>query len=313
MTLAHAPAINLFSGKSSAFAVSFGASEAANASTVNIPVRWLAGDVSEEIFTTTRFLGITHGFTLHEAGDLLIGSSTQPVEGNHEAAARELYRRLFAVTSGRHLYRIWNYVPAINANSDDLENYRAFCSGRSHAFASALGDQFKPKLPSASAVGCSGDSLSLIFVAGRTAPHHFENPQQIAAYNYPPEHGPQAPSFSRATATTHTGKPVVFISGTAAIKGHVTVAPGKLGEQLHCTFDNLRLISETVGTGKNLGRGDPWQRHFKIYLRHASDLDEVAARFEGEIFQTGDHVIYVEADICRAALNVEIEATLVGL
>lgn len=280
---------------------------------IALPVRHLAGDEVESIFTPTRFAGVSHGYTLHEHGELLLGCSVQPIAGQPAAASRELYRRLFAVTAGRPLFRIWNYVPAINVEVAGLENYRAFCTGRAEAFATALGAGFMPKLPAASAVGCYGDHLALLFVAGRATPRHFENPQQVAAYRYPREHGPHSPSFSRATAATNGRSELAFISGTAAIKGHATIAPGDVAGQLACTCDNLRLIGQTCGVGPDLGATGAWQRHFKIYLRHASDLDFVSAEFSRTFLRVGDRVTYLEADICRAALRVEIEATLVGL
>ena len=285
----------------------------AKGTTLRLPMPWLAGETVANLFPGVRPAGTAHGFLLHEVDDLLIGCSLQPVRGAPETAARELYARLLAASQGRPLYRIWNYVPAINAEPAGLENYRAFCSGRAQAFEAAYGAGYKHELSAASAVGCGGDALALVFIAGRAAPRHIENPEQVAAYDYPPEHGARSPSFARATVAAHAGRPLVFISGTAAIKGHVTVAPGRLVEQIDCTFDNLRLIGRTAGVGDNLGQGGSWQRHFKVYLRHPADLREVTARFEREFLTPGDRVIYLKADVCRAPLNLEIEATLVGV
>ena len=279
---------------------------------VRLPLRWLGGDAEEIHFPQAHPAPSAHGFVLHTSGDLLIGWTTQLIDGDVTHATRELYRRLFAVSADRPLYRIWNYVPAINVVNAGLENYRAFCTGRAEAFAAHYGDGFKPRLPAASAVGCAGDALVVGFVAGRTAPRHHENPQQIAAYHYPPEHGPHAPSFARATVAVDGKRPLVFLSGTAAIKGHTTIAPDDLTGQLDCTFDNLRIIARTTGLSETLGADGPWQRHFKVYLRHAADLPTVVARCEKELVRPRDRVIYVEADICRAALVVEIEATLLG-
>ncbi|MGC4075211.1 MAG: hypothetical protein QM760_22460 [Nibricoccus sp.] len=50
------------------------------------------------------------------------------------------------------------------------------------------------------------------------------------------------------------GRTWVFVSGTASIKGHVTVGVGSLREQIEGTLDNLRLISRASGVGDNLGR-----------------------------------------------------------
>ena len=121
---------------------------------------------------------------------------------------------------------------------------------------------------------------------------------------------PRAPSFARATVAREGRNTWTFISGTSAIKGHETVAPGALAAQLECTLDNLRLMSRKAGLGDDLGAGRIRPRQFKVYLRHAADLTAVRARLERSLFRPQDVVTYLQAEICRAALNLEIEATL---
>ena len=229
-----------------------------------------------------------------------------------QGAARRLYGRLLAAASGRRLCRIWNYVPEINAVRGGIENYQAFNVGRSLAFQAAFGDKFPAVLPSASAVGSRGDALASLFVASTSNARHFENPEQVPAYRYPREYGPSPPSFSRATIASSGGRSLVFISGTAAIKDHATVAPGSLVAQVRCALDNLRLISRATGMGDDLGAGAGSERHFKVYLRNASDLPEAKARLAGALLRPGDRVVWLQADLCRAGLGIEIEATLLG-
>ncbi|MGH7955465.1 MAG: hypothetical protein ACREH8_00455, partial [Opitutaceae bacterium] len=214
------------------------------------------------------------------------------------------------VTRDRHLYRVWNYVPEINAHPNGLENYRAFCQGRSLAFEATLGGEFQPQLPAASTVGCHGANLKMIFVAGEAEPVHFENPEQVPAYLYPVEHGPRPPSFARATVARDGGQTWTFISGTSAIKGHETVAPGALDAQLDCTLDNLKLMSRKAGLGNDLGADQVSHRQFKVYLREARDYAAVRSRLERSLFRSKDVITYLHAEICRAALNIEIEATV---
>ena len=105
----------------------------------------------------------------------------------------------------------------------------------------------------------------------------------------------------------------VFISGTAAIRGYATVAPHRLLPQLECTLENLRQISRSCGLAAVLDRGGRSTRHIKVYLRHAADQAAVAEVLERELVTKADHVSYLHADICREALLVEIEATLLGV
>lgn len=274
----------------------------------------LGGETREAIFPQPGIPAEKKGIHLIPAGELLIGWAIERVANARQLSqqAQQLYLRMLAATSGQHLYRVWNYVPHINALTAGFENYRAFCQGRSLAFEASLGKAFPQVLPAASAVGTDDNFLSLIFVSGRASPRHVENPEQIPAYRYPAEHGPRSPSFSRATVLKTGHRVFTFISGTSAIKGHATVAPGSLAAQLDCTIDNLRLISREAGAGDDLGLSQSQERHFKIYLRHAADFSVARDRLERDVLRPTDRVTYLRSDICRAALSVEIEATLIG-
>lgn len=279
---------------------------------VELPVPWLLGAARENPFPAAAAAGESAGYRLWLAEGFLVGVIEAAAASDLAAQARELYRRLFLAARGRALCRVWNYVPRINeAGPDGLENYRSFCLGRAQAFEAALGPGFESRLPAASAVGAEPDRLAVAFVAAERAPRHVENPEQVPAYRYPAEHGPRSPSFSRATLAHDGVRPWVFVSGTAAIKGHATVAPDALDAQIACTLDNLRLVSRACALGDDLGRSDGgWRRHFKVYLRHAPDLPAARAALESALLAPGDDVAWVRADICRAALRIEIEATL---
>lgn len=254
------------------------------------------------------------GFELYAHQGLVLGWSRRRPGASLREAARAAYADLFAVAAGRHLYRIWNQVPAINAlNREGVEHYREFNAGRALAFEAAFGAGFPGHLPAASGVGTEGDDLIIAFVAGAAAARHFENPDQVPAYRYPAEHGPRPPSFARATATEFGGRRLVFVSGTAAIKGHATVAPHSLDRQLDCTFDNLRLISRTAGVDDDLGAARGASRHFKVYLRPGEDEGLVRRRCAAELLRPDDDVVWRPAALCRAALKVEIEVTLAGV
>jgi chorismate lyase/3-hydroxybenzoate synthase len=281
-------------------------------SCVTVAVPWLGGNRREEIFAQAMPVSSEHGLKLYKAGGFWIGHVRGTSAQHDLSAATELaYNRLLKVCTGRHLLRIWNYVPGINEEANGLENYRAFCQGRAQAFESALGIGFNAQLPSASAVGSSGDHLDVIFVAGQAAPVHYENPAQTPAYLYPIEHGPRSPSFARASVVKDGAQVWTFISGTSAIRGHATIAPGTLAGQLDCTLENLALISAAAGLGQDLGADRSQRRHFKVYLRNANDLPATQQRLERSLLRPSDDVIFLLADICRAALKVEIEATVV--
>jgi enamine deaminase RidA (YjgF/YER057c/UK114 family) len=277
-----------------------------------VPV--LAGDLEEPLFGPVRSAGRAGAFTLWQSAAWLLGTATVPLHAGLEEVSTRLYANMLQAARGWQLARIWNYVPAINAPGPaGLENYRAFCRGRSLAFEHHHGDAFNSRLPAASAVGCPGAALTVAFAACATRPRHIENPLQTPAYDYPGEHGPRAPSFARATLVSGAGTATVFISGTAAIRGHATFAPGELRPQLECTLGNLRAISHACGLGSELDAGGGSTRRFKVYVRDAADQPRVAAVLQGSPLVGGDHVTYLQADICRAPLLVEIEVSLFGV
>ncbi len=291
--------------------ISLGAS-AVPALEPGLPV--LAGPTEESLFPEAQWAGPSGLLQLFRAGAWHVGGASVPIAHGLEQATREVYTALFAATRGLHLARIWHYIPAINeAGPGGLENYRAFCRGRSLAFEGHHGPAFKGLLPAASAVGARSNALTIVFAATTLTPRHVENPLQIPAYDYPSDYGPRAPSFARATVVAHPASATVYISGTAAIRGHATVAPHRFQTQLECTLENLRGISQACGLGPDLDRAGQSARHFKVYLRHATDHPAAASALQRHLLRPSDRVSYLRADICRESLLIEIEATLTGV
>ncbi|MFH1499387.1 MAG: hypothetical protein ABII82_16375 [Verrucomicrobiota bacterium] len=282
---------------------------ASDAAGVAVPV--LAGVPHETLFTGLPAAGEASGFRLFGDPDRLVGIQVAVVRDDLETRAETACAGLLALSRERGLHpaRIWNYVPGINAGSPaGLEAYRVFCRGRAQAFERA---GWRTALPAASAVGGEPGRLAVVFVATRERPIARENPEQVPAFEYPPDYGPRPPSFSRATQVVVAGRRWTFVSGTAAIKGHASQASGDLAGQIACTLDNLRLISTECGLGADLAAGAAAERHFKIYLRHAADLAFAHAALGHTLFRPGDRVTWLRADICRAELLLEIEATVI--
>jgi len=274
----------------------------------------LGGDEVDDLFAAAQPSGRSSSLALFRMEDWLLGAGTVPAASGLEQATQRLFQNLFKTTRGFHVARIWSYVPAINEpGPSGLENYRAFCRGRSLAFEQRHGPEFKLRVPAASAVGCASPRLTVAFAACQAEPRHVENPLQMPACDYPREYGPRSPSFTRATIVPGDREAAVFVSGTAAIRGHATVAPDELAGQLECTLENLHEISRACGLGPRLDQGGQSSRRFKVYLRRAADQPLVAATLGERFFGPGDRVSYLRADICRKPLLVEIEATLFGV
>ncbi|HEX5126100.1 MAG TPA: Rid family hydrolase, partial [Rhodocyclaceae bacterium] len=162
--------------------------------------------------------------------------------------------------------------------------------------------------PAACALGTKSGGLVLYCLASRSAPRSIENPRQVSAYHYPERYGPRSPYFSRASLLAlSSGQHVLFISGTASIVGHESL---HVGDVLAQTEESLRNIAALVEQANQRLADQVFSvqdLYYKVFIRHGKDFDAVS-----EVLRRlgpASTPVYLEADICRAELLVEIEAT----
>ncbi len=206
-----------------------------------------------------------------------------------------------------HLLRLWNYLPAINAQTHGLERYRQFNIARQEAFL-AHGRSATEGAPAACALGTAAGPMTIYFLAARSAARAIENPRQVSAYHYPREYGPRSPTFSRAALARIGEQQWLFVSGTASIIGHRTAHVGDVAAQTEETLDNIEALLAQANAATSAGAFAMERLAYKIYLRNAADLDAVRTGIERRS-GTAALPIYLHADICRHDLLVEIEAT----
>lgn len=227
------------------------------------------------------------------------------------AATEEAYREICATLDALgypHLLRVWNYLPDINRDSDGTERYRQFNRARRHAL-SACGRAVRGNVPAASALGAaSGSPLVVYFLAGREAPAFLENPRQRSAYRYPRQYGSHPPVFSRATLLRQRAALTLFISGTASIVGHRSIHVGDTAAQTRETLANIAALLEEANRVERAARFSLGSLACKVYVRRPADLPVIRAELAAAL-EPGSKVIYLQADICRQDLLVEIEAT----
>jgi chorismate lyase/3-hydroxybenzoate synthase len=256
-----------------------------------------------------------HG-ALHwvDDGRWLFGTLDLPVtDPDLTEISRQAYLNVFEVlrqTGATHLLRLWNYLPGINEDGGGLERYRQFNAGRQQAFLDAGLDPFEGA-PAACALGQQGGPLALRFLAGRSAPLPLENPRQVPAYRYSSQYGPRSPSFSRAALTdAGNGQLLLLISGTASIVGEHSLHPGNITAQLEETLRNLNSIL-TVAHARSTAHFSLTELEWVVYLRHPEHLPVVQALLEAAVgpdAPAARSAVYLQADVCRSELLVEIEA-----
>ncbi len=271
------------------------------ATVLEVPMPWLAG-LRQEVIAVGGAATASDGFYVSLVGENLAGFALAPPGMAAQEAAKSLYAGVLAQLDGRSLYRVWNYVPQINHEVQGVENYRAFNAGRHEAFNAAFGPHFDHQLPAASALGIPGDRMALCFLAGPAAARHLENPEQVPAFKYPAAYGPTPPSFARGTVVTHPGGQAWYLSGTASIKGHASLGT-TIEEQAALTFDNVRLMFDRMELPAHAAGS------WKIFLRHRRDLPACQVAFAAAFPEAQADAMFLEADICRRALLLEVEAT----
>lgn len=226
-------------------------------------------------------------------------------------AAQAAYEDLFAVldaTQYRHLIRVWNYVPEINATVAGEERYRLFNSARRTAFLESGRAVIGSSVPAACALGVpAGAPMCVYFLAARRPTKTIENPRQTSAYYYPPKFGKHSPIFSRACIFGDAQHGHLFISGTASIVGCETLHAGDVQAQTCETLANINALLDEANRICGSKRYAMDSLKFKVYVRHAADLERIQAVLTKEV--PGCTPLYLHADICRQDLVVEIEAT----
>ncbi len=261
--------------------------------------------------------GAAEGLRWRRCGPLLYGvieldEADFPAPSGSSAlqeASAEAYRRIFRLLDAQglpHLWRVWNYIAGITTETDGLERYRQFNIGRQDSFLEfrrgATGN-----VPAACALGVAAGPLSIAFMAGAHPAVPVENPRQVSAYNYPAEYGPRSPTFSRAVLVDLPGQEFLFISGTASIVGHQTVHPGDVAGQCR---ESLANVAAVVDEANRLARSAAFSLadlSYRIYVRHAADFALVRDTLL-PLIGAAVEIVFVQADICRNDLLIEIEA-----
>jgi len=275
----------------------------------------VAGGQDLELSTASLLHGRVH---YRYCNELLFGSITIDEEGYDGKGSAGLlratttaYQEIFDVlreTQHRHLIRVWNYLPEINREADGDERYRHFNSARQTAFRNS-GRSTVGTVPAASALGSpAGSPISIYFLAACRPPKMIENPRQTSAYYYPPKFGAYSPIFSRACVLSESSGTNLFVSGTASIVGHETIHPGDVTAQTRETLVNINALlgeaNRVVGSAHYSLDG----LKFKVYVRRASDLAAIASALSATL-HASTSIVYLQADVCREDLLVEIEAT----
>ena len=206
-----------------------------------------------------------------------------------------------------YLIRTWNFFADITQDGyAGVNNYQLFCTGRARAYQQH--NIPTQSYPAATVIGTHDENLYIYFIAAKSPGIGIENTKQVSAFEYPSTYSEDPPLFSRAMLHRNHHQQILFISGTASITGHNTQHEGDINSQAEVCLDNIQHLLNTAiqeHQFTNIRLSDFTQ--FKIYIKHAEHLNSVKTHLQ---HQLGNHasIIYLQGDMCRSDLLVEIEA-----
>jgi enamine deaminase RidA (YjgF/YER057c/UK114 family) len=221
--------------------------------------------------------------------------------------------------SFNNLVRQWNYIGNILEEKNGHQNYQIFNEVRSEYYKKY---RTVHGYPAATGIGMKLGGVTIDFCAVMTNEkvmvEPIENPNQINAYEYGQQvlkggsgNGRSAkhlPKFERALFLKENFKSTLLISGTASIIGQDTIGIDDIEKQTRITIENINKLTEQRRNGQNLVNTDTeWGKYIllRVYIKNQSDFSKVKMICAEQFPDVP--AIFVESDICRDNLLVEIE------
>ena len=198
------------------------------------------------------------------------------------------------------IVRQWNYIEHITDVDAGGQRYQQFNDSRSSFYAKTT---WPKGYPAATGIGVSAGGVIVEVNAVQGAElKPIDNALQVPAHKYSDEvlvggneRIATSPKFERAKLQDNKW---LYISGTAAIRGELNVDKSA-SEQTQVTLVNINDLLKTSGmTTENLVA-------LRVYVKRSSDFYEVKQVVETLLPNT--MAIYVQSDVCRPELLVEIE------
>jgi enamine deaminase RidA (YjgF/YER057c/UK114 family) len=224
------------------------------------------------------------------------------------------------------IVRQWNYVEQITGNfcqnNTTSQHYQIFNDVRSSFYQSA---NFKNGYPAATGIGidCGGVIIDIIAAtsSNKKSVIAVKSPVQLDAFSYTREvlaennamhdYARTTPKFERAKILSSPEIQLIFISGTAAIKGQASTSLLSVEQQTEMTIQNILslICRENLFKHGIENTEDPNINYLRVYVKYNKDMTLV----KNNCLKYFPHVpiLYVVADICRPELLVEIEGQAV--
>jgi hypothetical protein len=116
------------------------------------------------------------------------------------------------------------------------------------------------------------------------------------------------PKFERAKLVRWSGKTHIFVSGTASILEEETIGIGNVVVQTHTAIENIFQLFSAENKKMHGLDVDPAHipfSHLRVYVKHQKHIPRVKAICEERL--NFNSILYLQSDVCREDLLVEIE------
>lgn len=223
--------------------------------------------------------------------------------------------------------RQWNYIEKITdfmgQGDCKSQHYQIFNDVRSTFYSRS---NFVNGYPAATGIGTYSGGVVIDFFALKSKINNqdilaVKNPVQIDAHKYThqvleennlvPKKSESTPKFERAKLILNPQGATLFVSGTAAIKGELTIPEDNIETQTRVTLDNIQILAgdtNLLNYGLSLGYKKKYFSLLRIYVKNETDIP-IVKKIIDELHPHCPCKI-IQSDVCRANLLVEIEGVI---
>lgn len=210
------------------------------------------------------------------------------------------------------IVRQWNYLERITDLIHGNQCYQDFNDVRSRFYASS---EWLYGYPAATGIGTQYGGVQIDFnaVKGNIDIVPLDNDWQRAAHDYSDnvlishriDSEKETPKFERGKLLTDQSLKMIYISGTAAIRGEDSIMDRNVLLQTEITLENIQHLIGLEEGRKNLLEHSGKLEFLRVYLKNETDVHVVKKDLDK--LCTGVPIAYLYADVCREELLVEIE------
>ena len=188
--------------------------------------------------------------------------------------------------SFNNIVRQWNYIGNILEGKNCLQNYQIFDEVRSEYYG-----KFRTVkgYPASTGIGMKLGGVTTDFCAVKTN-------EKLSQYE-------------RASLLKDNFKSTLLFSGTASIMGQDTIGIGDVEKQTQVTINNIIKLTDQKRIEQNVtDTNTDWGKFIllRVYIKNQDDFSKVKMICMKQF--PGVPAIFIESDICRENLLVEIEA-----